>query len=105
MANKDNTIRLEYNEKSGNFHFEDLNNIMHEPNTFGWATIAYRTNEVDALRFEYILDNYKIESGIGISHNFTIDEIRMLWYVFSNSHIELQSLIDKAKKLNPEGFE
>jgi len=105
MANERPTIRLEYKEKHEMFHFEDLSNIKHEPNTCGWETIAERVNEVDALRFDYILDNLKIELGIGDSHKFTTDEIHRLWYMFSNAHKDLQSLIDEAKELDPERFE
>lgn len=94
--------RLEYNEAQGNFHFEFPSKPKHEPNTFGWATIAEQVPDEDATRFTYILDNLKL--ALGVDNDFTTDEVKRLWYVFSNAHLDLQSLQDKAFDLDPSRF-
>lgn len=44
-----NYYRLEYNEKTGGFHFED--NKLHPENLMGWRTISRGVSENICMRF------------------------------------------------------
>jgi len=51
-------FRLEWNEKQQGFHHERVNGT-HEPNTFGWITIADNMEDKIISEFCNLVDEYR----------------------------------------------
>jgi len=71
-------IRLEYNEEQGCFYYETFPS-RHEPNTYGWKTIASVVDVKCANRFCNLIEKCVKEKRL--KRNLTFQEVEKCWKV------------------------
>lgn len=99
------TSRFEFNEKQQCFHedFYFKGKTQHEPNTFGWVTVADHVETEDVSNFCYIIEN---ATKIGwLPEKLDEKTVHMLWYVYKHSQLPRGKNLEEAMRLDQDRFE
>jgi hypothetical protein len=90
MENK--TYRLEFNEKTQNFHYD---NGTHEENTFGWETITEHCTDFELMLFDAYINRKGEKKHTTKQLRQSVIEIKNFIYNLANYNLEITRINGK----------